>query len=116
MLFFGHYSELGLAEARDRRHEAKQTLRKGQDSALARIKRGANGGSPLSNMFETIACDWHTRNKPTWTERHAADVLASLERDVFPSAGKLPITEFTPPIVLNLLRTIGGRPAIETAR
>jgi integrase len=63
-----------------------------------------------------IARDWHTRNRPTWTERHAADVLTSLERDVFPSVGALPITAFTPPIVLNLLRAIEARPAIETAR
>ena len=52
----------------------------------------------------------------SWTERHAYDVLTSLERDVFPQLGALPITELGPPAVLAVLRAIEARPAIETAR
>lgn len=116
LLSFGPYPALGLAEARERRQAAKQLLRDGQDPALARAKQRLNGTAALANTFEAIAREWHTRNKPTWTERHAEDVLTSLERDVFPLVGNLPITEFTSPIVLNVLRAIEARPAIETAR
>jgi hypothetical protein len=89
---------------------------RGQDPALARLKDRADGAASLANTFEVIARDWHARSKPTWTDRHAEDVLGSLARDVFPSVGALPITECTPPLVLNLLRANEARPAIETAR
>ncbi len=116
LLSLGRYPDLGLADARDCRQEAKQLLRKGFDPALARVKQRLEGSTSQTNTFEIIARDWHARNKPSWTERHAADVLVSLERDVFPSVGALPITDFTPPMILNLVRPIEARPAIETAR
>jgi integrase len=116
LLSFGRYPDLGLADARDRRQEAKQLLRKGFDPTLARAKQRLEGSTSQTNTFEIVARDWHARNKPSWTERHAADVLVSLERDVFPSVGALPITDFTPPMILNLVRPIEARPAIETAR
>jgi hypothetical protein len=47
---------------------------------------------------------------------HAEDVIHSLERDVFPAIGSLPVREIDPPIVLSVLRPIEKRLAIETAR
>ncbi len=47
---------------------------------------------------------------------HARDVLRSLERDVFPLIGALPIAQLTPPIVLGVLREIEARGSIETAK
>src|SRR3546814_20585423 len=48
--------------------------------------------------------------------RHAADVLKSLEQDVFPKIGALPIKGITSPMVLEVIRAIEARPSIETAR
>ena len=39
-----------------------------------------------------------------WTEVPAADVLASLERDVFPAIGAMPPAPITRPVSLNALR------------
>jgi integrase len=47
---------------------------------------------------------------------HAYDVLHSLERDVFPDLGAIPIKDITAANVLAVLRKIEKRPAIETAR
>lgn len=35
---------------------------------------------------------------------------------MFPTLGRLPVTEITPPMVLKVLRDIEGRPAPRTAR
>jgi hypothetical protein len=43
-------------------------------------------------------------------------VIHSLERDVFPTLGAVPVREITAPQVLKLLRSVESRPAIETAR
>jgi integrase len=56
------------------------------------------------------------RHQQHWVEQHAYDVLHSLERDVFPALGSIPIKSITAANVLSVLRTIENRPAAETAR
>jgi hypothetical protein len=41
--------------------------------------------------------------------QHALDVMRSLERDVFPMIGNLPIAQLTSPAVLEVLRAIEAR-------
>ena len=43
------------------------------------------------------------------------DVIGSLEGDVFPAIGPVPIRDLTAPQILGILRPIEARPAIETA-
>lgn len=66
--------------------------------------------------FEAVAREWHGQQVSGWEPRHAADVLKSLEQDVFPRIGALPIKEITSPMVLDVVRAIEDRPSIETAR
>ena len=116
LLSFGPYPEISLAAARLKRDAAKAVLRDGQDPSLRRKLHRAAAVDASAATFEAVARDWYARQAPTWTERHAADVLDSLERDVFPPLGSLPIKEITPPMVLTVLRAIEARPALETAR
>jgi integrase len=115
LLSIGPYPEVGLARAREARSAAKALLRAGCDPMVEKKAQRAAAGA-TAGSFEAIARDWHARQAPTWTARHAADVLESLERDVFPRLGAVPIRAITPPMVLSVLRSIGGRPATETAR
>ena len=50
------------------------------------------------------------------SQRMLTLTLRSLERDVFPTIGDLPIAQLTPPLVLAVLREIESRGAIETAK
>lgn len=63
-----------------------------------------------------MARDWHELNKGRWVEVHARDVIESLENNVFPKLGQLRIGDITPPQVLEILRIIEKRPALETAK
>ncbi len=108
-LSIGPYPEIGLSAARDARDAAKAVLRGGQDPA--RVKRRAGG----SDAFEAVARRWHQQKKPTWRPVHANDVLTSLERDVFPDIGTTPLAGISTPDVLDLLRKVENRGAIETA-
>ncbi|HVJ00633.1 MAG TPA: integrase arm-type DNA-binding domain-containing protein [Sphingomonas sp.] len=66
---------------------------------------------------------WNARDAANWIERpgsgwsvvHSGDVLQSLDRDVFPELGDLPIAEIESPKVLEVLNAIVVRGAIETA-
>ncbi|MCX7283563.1 MAG: integrase, partial [Novosphingobium sp.] len=55
------------------------------------------------------------KRKGNWVPVHAADVIESLERDVFTTLGALPITRIEASQVLRTLRAVENRGAIETA-
>jgi integrase len=113
-LSFGPYPEITLADARDRQVEARKLLREGRDPASeARARRGRQGVSP--DRFETLAREWHGRQKERWSPGHARDVLTLLERLVFPAIGAMPINDITPPMALACLRRIEATGAIDTA-
>ncbi len=116
LLSLGPYPAVSLAEAREKREEAKGQLRAGRDPSTERKLSRAAGKISTANTFEAIAKVWHAKQAPTWTARHAADVLDSLTKHVFPTLGELPITDIETPAVVNVLHAIEGAGAPETAR
>lgn len=116
LLTIGPYPGISLTDARTARDNAKATLRDGRDPSVAKKLKKAKLSASDEVTFEAVAREWHALNKPRWTPVHANDVLRSLERDVFPDLGALPIREISTPGVLATLRKIEARPAIETAR
>jgi integrase len=115
-LALGRYPSLGLAEARRLRDEALAKLREGHDPGVAKKLKLKAVIEASRNTFEKVAREWHEVNAPQWAKVHAADVLRSFERDVFPAIGSLPITALTPPKLLEVLRAVEARSAIETAK
>lgn len=113
---FGAYPVVSLADARRKRDEAVAILSEGRDPAIARkLKIEANIEAGRMT-FERVAREWYENSKAQWAKIHASDVIRSLERDVFPTIGALPIAQLTPPLVLGVLREIEARGAIETAK
>lgn len=116
VLTFGPYPEVRIGEAREKRDSARATLREGRDPGLEKRLAAAAVAVSAGNTFEAIAGEWHDLHKAKWSPTHANDVIDSLRRDVFPILGKLPISQITPGMVLETLRAVEQRPAIETAR
>ncbi len=115
LLSFGPFPKVGLGQACEMRDAAKAQLREAREPGLEKKLRRA-ASSDLLWTFEAIARDWHQRNVSAWTERHAKDVLDSLEAHVFPTLGSFSINDIKVPMVLRALRVIEARPALETAR
>lgn len=113
---FGAWPLVSLGDARAKRDEAYTTLCEGHDPAVKKRLRIEANLEAGRQTFERIARDWHENAKPQWTTVHASDIIRSLERDVFPTIGSLPIAQLSPPLVLAVLREIEARGAIETAR
>lgn len=112
----GIYPMVTLVEAREKRDEARAQVAEGRDpNVVKRLKVEANL-EIARTTFELVAREWHENAKGQWAAIHAADVLRTLERDVFPAIGGLPISQITPPIVLEVLKDIEDRGAIETAK
>jgi integrase len=115
-LTFGPYPEVPLIEARDRRDAARRELREGRDPMVAARKRQLLRSGDEIATFESVARRWHKIQTPRWAPIHAADVIRSLERDVFPAIGSLPIQEIDVQLTLVALRQIEQRGSLETAK
>src|SRR5215208_6785790 len=76
-------------------------------------KREAKARSEHS--FENIASEWHENQKGRWSANHAYCVLRSLESEVFPQFGAKPIQEITAPMILDIIRRIEKRNALDMA-
>lgn len=116
VLALGKYPAVGLAEARNKAKEARAQLADGINPSLARKAAKAAAQAAVDNAFEVIAREWYTKEQPRWSEGHARRVIESLEADAFPDLGKLPITSLTTPMILNCIRKIEKRGAIETGQ
>lgn len=115
LLSVGPYPAVTLANARAARDRAKELLRQGRDPSTAKRLKRFEQNQQASETFETVARDWWETNRSSWSERHADDVLRSLDRDVFRDLGALPIREIKAPDVLATLRKVEARGAVETA-
>lgn len=115
LLTLGSYPSVSLAEARALRSDAARLLADGKDPAIGKRQHSVGRAANVESTFEIVARDWMTSQTPIWSERHAALVKSSLEKDVFPQIGHLPIDTITTPMIVQLLRPIEARGAVETA-
>ncbi|MEP9401840.1 tyrosine-type recombinase/integrase [Sphingomonas silueang] len=111
LLTLGQYPDMDLAGARAAADTAREALRAGRDPRQERAAR-----SSIDRTFAGVARAWHAHWRASWTEIHAADVIGSLERDVFPAIGAIELDDITATDVRDVLRAVEARGAIETAR
>lgn len=121
LLTFGPYPDISLAQARQKRDDARRQLRDHQDPSGARkraveAKEEARLAKAKELSFEQIARTWHELQAPRWAPVHADDVITSMERDVFPDIGAFSPAAIDAPTVLATLRKVEARGSIETAR
>ena len=114
-LALGVYPTISLARARSRRDEARALLVQGTDpnNAKKAAKRAARLAS--ENTFEPIARKWLANQSNRLAPRYCALITARLEADIFPQIGSRPIAEIDAPELLEALRKVEKRRAVETA-
>lgn len=119
----GENGTVPAAAARAERDRAKAQLRDGVDpgahrKATKRARRRAG-----ETTFEPVALAWwrHAKDSASprtgrkWSEAHAAAVRARLEHELFPALAERPIAEIEPPEILDAIRAIEARGALELA-
>jgi integrase len=115
LLAIGVYPDVSLAEARNKRDEARKLLASDTDPSVVKQMGKMTAKLSAENSFEAIAREWFSKHSVKWVESHRDDIIRRLERDVFPWMGKKPIADITPPELLSVLRRIESRGVIETA-
>lgn len=114
-LALGVYPIVRLVDARKGRDEARRNLSDGIDPGEKRKETKRLNKARTENSFKCIALEWYEQQKGKWISSHAARVLKSLENDIFPYLGDRPIKEVTAPIVLDAIRRVERRGALDAA-
>jgi integrase len=115
VLAIGVYPDVKLSEARTKRDAAKKLISDGIDPIEARREDERQKLINASNSFEALAREWHEHQKGRWIPDHAQRVIGNFEREVFSHIGSLPITDITAPTVLDVIRRIEKRGALDVA-
>lgn len=114
-LALGTYPETSLAQARDKRDEARKLLAQDIDPSAQRKQDKAERRDAQANTFEAIARDWMKVRGKEWSETYADKTKACLERHAFPVIGSKPIKGITAPELLTMLRAIEKRGTVDMA-
>jgi integrase len=116
LLAIGVYPEITLSDARERRAQARKLLAAGKDPADAKREAKRLAVFKNANSFEAVAREWFEKRKHEWAPVTADAALHRLETFILPRLGPRPIADITAPDVLEMLRAVEAKGALETAQ
>ncbi|MGR5943356.1 tyrosine-type recombinase/integrase [Enterobacter sp. C4G1] len=116
LMSFGSYDLVGLAEAREKRDTARKQVANGIDPVEERKAQKLAQQLSTENSFEAIRREWHSNKVDRWTVAYREEIIKTFEQVVFPFIGKRPISEIKPLELLEVLRRIEKRGALEKTR
>lgn len=114
-LAFGVYPSVSLAQARDRRDQARGLLAQGIDPSDHKRDVEASKKAAMLNTVEAMARAYLANKKDGWSTTHYDREARSLEKDLYPYLGHRPIGEVEPPELLRACERVQDRDALESA-
>lgn len=114
-LAIGVYPTITLADAREKRYEARKSLANNVDPSEFKVSARKEAIRNASITFELIAREWHQKNTVKWSAKNTVRTISLLERAIFPYIGKLPIADIKPSELLETIKRIEKRGNIQTA-
>lgn len=116
LLSFGKYPIVSLDQARKFRDDAKKLLAEGINPAEAKKTKKQEAIAKTEHTFEKLARQWHQNRLAGWQENTAKDIINRMEKDVFPEIGNMQIDQITSKQVVELLKKVENRGALEIAK
>lgn len=116
MISLGVYPTITLADARSRRDDARKLVAEGKNPSEVRKEQKIALQTESESAFEKIATEWHQMKSAKWSAGYASDIMEAFQNDIFPYVGTRPVGEIKPLELLNVLRKIEKRGALEKMR
>ena len=113
-LTIGKYPAMSLADARTRNSDIKDMIANGINPKQA--KKQAKAEQTGSNLFDTIAQDWHNERKQHIKAKTHSRDFSQYERDIKPAIGHMVITDITAPDILAIGKAVAERGATDMAQ
>lgn len=107
----GEYPQVGAADARLKRDDARKLVDQGINPTQARNLEKSTRQNDNATTFEVVAKEWFIGVSKKWTTEYAYKVNALLNRDAYPMLGKLPIKAIKAPVIMAVLKKIEARGA-----
>lgn len=115
-LSLGAYPALTLAAARQIRDQHLSLLAQNIDPQQQQEIVSEQRQIELDSVFSTVAANWFQLKSKSVTPDYAKDIWRSLDKDVFPAIGEIPVQEIKARTIIEALEPIKARGALETVR
>ncbi|ABP61765.1 integrase domain-containing protein [Enterobacter sp. 638] len=115
-LSLGAYPALTLAAARLIRDQHLSLLAQDIDPQQQQEIVSEQRQIKLDSVFSTVAANWFQLKSKSVTPDYAKDIWRSLDKDVFPAIGEIPVQEIKARTIIEALEPIKARGALETVR
>jgi integrase len=115
-LSLGSYPALTLAAARQLRDQHLSLLAQGIDPQKQQEEVSEQRQIELDSIFSVVAGRWFQLKSKSVTEDYAKDIWRSLEKDIFPTIGEIPVQALKARTIVEALEPIKARGALETVR
>ncbi|MCR6731099.1 integrase domain-containing protein [Enterobacter cloacae] len=116
MMGLGAFPALSLADARGLRADYLALLANGIDPQIQAEVAEEQQQIALDSIFSTVASNWFQLKSKSVTPDYAKDIWRSLEKDVFPAIGEIPVQKINARTLVEALEPIKARGALETVR
>jgi integrase len=114
-LTIGTYPLVSLKEARELLIDAKRTLKSGINPACQKKILKQTEHLSSVNSFEAVAREWFERKKEGKKDNYTDRIWGRVEKELFPFLAGRPINEIEAPELLEVLRKVETRGAVDTA-
>ncbi len=114
-LSLGVYPDITLADARERRDQARQQRARNVDPSEFKKAQKREIMAKEHNTFEKLAQEWLEVRSHGWSAYYTRQVRQRLENDIFPKLGHRPVNAITAPELLKVVKQIEARNALEIA-
>ncbi|HBB1548878.1 TPA: tyrosine-type recombinase/integrase [Escherichia coli] len=116
MIGIGAFPAISLADARRLRANYLALLANGLDPQVQAELIEEQQQIAIDSIFSTVAFNWFQLKSKSITPDYAKDIWRSLEKDIFPAIGELPVQQIKARTLVEALEPIKARGALETVR
>lgn len=116
MIGIGAFPAISLADARRLRANYLALLANGLDPQVQAKLIEEQQQIAIDSIFSTVAFNWFQLKSKSVTPDYAKDIWRSLEKDIFPAIGELPVQQIKARTLVEALEPIKARGALETVR
>ena len=115
-LSFGAWPDVGLADARERRDEARKLIAAGLDPSHEAKLAQARAMLSEENSFKLVAEEWVAKQEREGMSEVTLSKIRWLLAKAYPRIGSRPVAKITPQEALAVLRSIEATGRYESAR
>jgi integrase len=105
-LTIGEYPHVSLKMAREHAEKAHGLRVLGVDPREAKKREEEASRAAAEDTFEQLGSEWIKVRGARWSENYRHKIMSMLNRHLYPTIGKTPITLISAPTLLSLLRPI----------